>query len=67
MKLLTKIHQILVTAIVGPSQFGIPGYELPNELTWLLSQLLPNEHLRLNNHNVISSGFFTGSSKIPEN
>jgi hypothetical protein len=67
MKLLTKIHQILVTAIVGPSEFGIPGYELPNELTWLLSQLLPNEHLRLNNHNVISSGFFTGSSKIPEN
>ncbi len=44
MKLLTKIHTILVTSIVGPTEFGIPGYDIPNELQWLLSQLLPDKH-----------------------
>lgn len=40
-KLLDKIHSVLVTAIAQPSEFGIPTYEIPTELKWLLQQLLP--------------------------
>lgn len=39
--ILDKIHLILVSSILKPTEFGLPGYELPSELKWLLSQLLP--------------------------
>ncbi|OLS26151.1 MAG: hypothetical protein HeimC2_16430 [Candidatus Heimdallarchaeota archaeon LC_2] len=39
--ILEKIHLLLVTSILEPSEFGLHGYKLPNELKWLLSQLLP--------------------------
>jgi hypothetical protein len=43
MKLLSKIHQILVRSIVIPTEFGVTSYDLPKELRWLLSQLLPDK------------------------
>ncbi|MHA2277850.1 MAG: hypothetical protein ACXAC2_18875, partial [Candidatus Kariarchaeaceae archaeon] len=39
--ILDKIHLILVSSILKPTEFGLPGYELPSELKWLLGQLLP--------------------------
>ena len=39
--ILDKIHLILVSSMLKPTEFGLPGYELPAELKWLLSQLLP--------------------------
>ena len=39
--ILHKIHLILVTSILEPSEFGLQGYQLPSELKWLLTQLLP--------------------------
>jgi hypothetical protein len=40
--LLKKIHSILVTDLIRQNEFGVPGYDLPSELKWLLSQLLPD-------------------------
>lgn len=45
--LLQKIHSILVTSMVMPVEFGIPGYSIPEELRWLLEQLLPKGELNL--------------------
>ncbi|MCE7736159.1 MAG: hypothetical protein GPJ54_14855 [Candidatus Heimdallarchaeota archaeon] len=41
--ILDKIHLILVSSMLKPTEFGLPGYDLPTELKWLLSQLLPTK------------------------
>ncbi len=56
--ILDKIHLILVSSILKPTEFGLPGYELPTELKWLLSQLLPTtrdipDNVSLNLQNTI--------------
>jgi hypothetical protein len=45
--LLQKIHSILVTSMVMPVEFGIPGYSIPDELKWLLTQLLPEGDINI--------------------
>ncbi|MHA2249875.1 MAG: hypothetical protein ACXAD7_05915 [Candidatus Kariarchaeaceae archaeon] len=58
LNLLAKIHLILVTSIVKPNEFGIPGYEVPNELEWLLNQLLPDKQYSYANKTNSWSDFF---------
>ena len=39
--LLSKIHSILVSSVDSPVEFGMPSKGLPEDLLWLLRQLLP--------------------------